>query len=316
MGNENSPEVLFSTLSSLPLDGDVELVIIAPPALRETLGIASHKQISFHEAPDVVFMTDSPTSAVKTKKNASMFVGLHLLKQGKLDAFISAGNTGALVLGSKLILSSLPKIKRPALLASFPTKKKPITVLDLGVNVDCKATHLIQFALLASAYCRASLGIEKPRIGLLNIGEEPLKGTSELRLAYQQLQDFPSPPFQFVGNIEGRSIFDGDADAIITDGFTGNTFLKTAEGIASLVLDRIQANWPPQMIQLAKTQIEDLQTYLHYAEYRGALLIGVEGIVIKCHGYSTPLAITKAVQGAIDLAKKNFMETLKTHLFL
>jgi len=316
MGNETSPEVLFSALSALSLDPDVELVIIGPSALRETLNLSSYTQITFHEASDVVLMTDTPVSAFKTKKNASIFVGLHLLKQGKIDAFLSAGNTGALVLGSKLILSTLPKIKRPALLAMFPTKKKPVAVLDLGGNVNCKAIHLIQFALLASAYCKASQGIENPKIGLLNIGEEPLKGTSELRLAYKHLQNFPSPPFQFAGNIEGRSIFEGDADAIITDGFTGNTFLKTAEGISSLILDRIQTNWPPQMLELLKTQIEDLQTYLHYAEYRGALLLGVDGIVIKCHGYSSPLAMAKAVHGAIDLTKKNFMETFKNCLFL
>lgn len=259
-------------------------------------------------------MEENPIVVLRKKKGASMFVGLRLLKQGKIDALVTAGNTGALVLGSKIILSNLMRILRPAFLSFMPTKKKPVAVLDLGANIQCKANHLVQFALLASAYLNI-LGNKTPKIGLLNIGEEPLKGTSELRLAYTQLQSKANAPFKFIGNIEGKSVFDGDADALITDGFTGNIFLKTAEGIASLILDRIHANLPKETLHSLGPQLIDLHKHLHYAEYSGALLLGVKGIVVKCHGYSTPKAFINGVKGAIDLVTQNFLKKFQKELY-
>jgi glycerol-3-phosphate acyltransferase PlsX len=313
MGGENSPETLQKMLSLLPLDEDVELVLIGPSSLATKA--ADHPHISLHTAETFVSLEDNPITALKKKKNASMFVGLSLLKEGKIDALVSSGNTGALLVGAKRILSTFPKIGRPALLGVFPTKKEPMAVLDLGASVQCKATHLVQFALLAAAYIYATRGIKHPKIGFLNIGEEPLKGTSELRLAYSKLQSLSSPSFQFVGNVEGHSIFNGDVDALITDGFTGNTFLKVGEATASFILDRIHTHWPIHVVQSIEKELKDLQTYLHYSEYRGALLIGVQGIVIKCHSYSTSSGVAKAVQGAIDLVKKKFMKTIQTCTF-
>jgi glycerol-3-phosphate acyltransferase PlsX len=176
-------------------------------------------------------------------------------------------------------------------------------VLDLGANVQCKAENLVQFALMATAYLQ-TMGLHSPRIGLLNIGEEPLKGTSELRRAYHLLQTFGSPPFKFAGNIEGKSVFDGDVDALVTDGFTGNIFLKTAEGMANLILDQIPKD----------SQFSQLKKNLHYAEYPGAILLGVKGLVIKCHGYSSTHAIINAVFGTIDRVKKDFMKSFQNSL--
>ncbi len=282
MGNDHSPSVLLEALQSISEDG-FELIPI--------------------ESSDFVKMDDSPTVALRKKKNASMFVGLRMLKLGQLDALVTAGNSGALVLGSKLILSTLPGITRPAFLSYVPSKKHSIAVLDLGANVQYKAENLVQFAVMATAYLQ-TMGLITPRIGLLNIGEEPLKGTSELRQAYHFLQTYPNPPFKFVGNVEGKSVFDGDVDALVTDGFTGNIFLKTAEGIAGLILDQIPKN--PQFAQIKKN--------LHYAEYSGAILLGVKGLVIKCHGYSTKEAIINAVLGTIDRVKKDFMKTFQNSL--
>lgn len=307
MGNDHSPAILLEALHSIHLHEGIEIVCIGSPDL------AKDSPFSFHNTPDFVAMNDNPVVALRKKKGASMFMGLRLLKQGNIDAFISGGNTGALVLGSKIILSSLPRINRPAFLSFVPTKKHPVAVLDLGANIQCKATHLVQFALMASAFLHTK-EIQNPRIGLLNIGEEPLKGTSELKLAYARLQAFSNPPFRFSGNIEGKSVFDGDVDALITDGFTGNIFLKTAEGIASLILDRIHAHLSSDTLRTLGPQLSDLQKHLHYAEYPGALLLGIRGIVIKCHGYSTPKAFVNAVQGAIELSKKDFMKTFQDTL--
>jgi len=297
MGNENSPEALLSALKELSLPAGVELVVIALPEFA-----SKAHPLSFAAAAQSIEMEENPLIALRRKKNSSTSVGLRLLKEGKIDAFVSAGNTGALVVAAKMILSTLKGILRPALITLMPTKKNPVAVLDVGGNVQVKAANLIQFALIGAAFQEAR-GVENPLIGLLNIGAEALKGTSELRLAYHELKMAPGP-LRFVGNIEGKSAFDGDVDVLVTDGFTGNIFLKTAEGIANLILDRIQ----PGAAEMKKFQS------LHYAEYPGALLAGVKGIVIKCHSYSTPKAFLKAVFGAVELAQENFIQVLQDKL--
>lgn len=283
MGNDHSPSALLDAIRTIPTEKGVELVPI--------------------ESSEIVQMDDSPISALRKKKNASMFAGLRMLKMGQLDAFVSAGNSGALVLGSKLILSTLPGITRPAFLSYVPARKHPVAVLDLGANIQCKAEHLVQFALMATAYLQ-TMGVTTPKIGLLNIGEEPIKGTSELRLAYHLLQTYENPPFKFAGNIEGKSVFDGDVEALVTDGFTGNIFLKTAEGMASLILDQMPKD--PLFAHLKKN--------LHYAEYPGALLLGVKGLVVKSHGYSSIVAILNAVRGTIERVKKDFTKNFQNSL--
>jgi glycerol-3-phosphate acyltransferase PlsX len=296
MGNDNAPQVLLDTLKELQLPANVELTAIGTPEFKK---IAN--PFFFIAAPEVIGMEEHPLAALRKKKNASMTVGMRLLKEGKLDALVSAGNTGALVSSAKMVLSTLPGILRPCLIALMPTKKNPVAVLDVGANVQVKATHLVQFASIGAAF-QKTRGIQRPSVGLLNIGSEEVKGTSELRLAYHELQK--STAFHFAGNIEGKSVFDGNVDVLVTDGFTGNVFLKTAEGIASLILDRIQAS---------SSEIKEFQS-LHYAEYPGALLAGIRGIVIKCHGYSTPKGFTNAVLGAVELAKEGFVQKLLNDL--
>ncbi len=296
MGNDNAPPALLKALRELSLPTSVELVAIGTPAFE-----AEAAPFRYVAAQEVIGMEEHPLLALRRKRNASMSVGLRLLKEGKLDAFVSAGNTGALVSSAKMILSTLPRILRPCLVTLMPTKKNLVAVLDVGANIQAKACHLVQFASIGAAYQKAR-GIPHPTVGLLNIGSEPLKGTSELRLAYGELQN--KKGFRFAGNIEGKTVFDGDVDVLVTDGFTGNVFLKTAEGIASLILDRIQ---------LPSTELQRFQS-LHYAEYPGALLAGVRGIVIKCHGYSTPKAFKNAVLGAIELAHERFVQKLMNEL--
>ena len=189
----------------------------------------------------------------------------------------------------------------------MPTKKHPVAVLDVGAGVEVKAKHLLQFASMGAAYQKAR-GIKKPLVGLLNIGSEALKGTSELRLAYRDLQSLTDAPFTFAGNIEGTSVFNGDVDVLVTDGFTGNVFLKTAEGLATLILDRLYTHISPQDLQKIEPQLLDLRHRLHYAEYPGALLAGVRGVVIKCHGYSTPQGFAKAIRGAAELVEEGFLD--------
>src|SRR5579872_1012908 len=310
MGGDNPPNLLLDEILGVAhsFPNGVGFLLIGSPEYEKRA-----RPLSYLATHEIIGMEEHPLQALRRKRGASLCVGMRLLKEGKIDALVSAGNTGALVSAAKMILSTLPGILRPSLLALMPTKKNPVAVLDVGAGVQAKAAHLVQFALIGAAYQKAR-GIETPSIGILNIGSEPLKGTSELRQAYHLLQTFSNPPFRFVGNIEGKTVFDGEVDVIVTDGFTGNVFLKTAEGIASLILDRLHAHIPMADIKKIQPQIEDLQRHLHYAEYPGALLAGVKGIVIKCHGYSSPRAFANGIRGAIHLASENFMQVLQNKL--
>ena len=312
MGSDNAPDLLLSAVNSLAseLPPSIELVVVGDPKY------ASKTHLRFQAASEIIEMHEDPLLAIRRKRDASLCVGLRMLKEGAIDAFVSAGNTGALVSSAKVTLSTLPGILRPALLALMPTKHSTLAVLDVGANVQCKAEHLIQFALMGAAYQKAR-GIEKPSIGLLNIGSESIKGTSELRLAWQQLKELSDRApdlFQFAGNVEGKTVFDGHIDVLITDGFTGNIFLKTAEGVASLVLDRLSENLSKDLWEKMRGELSDLRRHLHYAEYPGALLCGVKGIVIKCHGYSTPKAFANAIREAVRIIQEDFLQTLQNKL--
>lgn len=312
MGSENSPEVLLETIRSLAseLPSQIKLIAIGSAAFSQK------SPLPYIIANETIEMNEPPLTAIRKKRNSSLAVGLQLLKENKIDAFVSAGNTGALVSLAKMTLSMMPNLLRPALLALMPTQRKPIAVLDVGANVQCKAEHLIQFALMGAAYQQASQ-IALPSIGLLNIGSEAVKGTSEIRLAYQELSRLsqqPNPFFHFAGNIEGKEVFTGKIDVLITDGFTGNVLLKTAEGLANFVLDRLNQNLPPKILSQLQDQLKDLQHHLHYAEYPGALLCGVKNIVIKCHSYSSPEAFASGIREAIRISKEGFLQNLQNKL--
>lgn len=306
MGSDNAPAALLSAAALLPPDlpSQIELLAIGTSDCEKD---AKFHGLNFLTAREAIGMAESPLLALRRKKEASLCIGLRLLKEGKLDAFVSAGNTGALASASKMILGTFESISRPALLALMPTKKRPVAILDVGANLQAKTSQLVQFAQLGAAYQKAR-GIEAPRIGILNIGSEASKGTAEIRLAYKALAKHPF----FAGNIEGKSVFDGEVDVLVTDGFTGNVFLKTAEGIASLVLDRLHAHIGMKELRI---HLEDLQRHLHYAEHPGALLCGVKGIVVKCHGYSTPEAFANGIRGAIEFASCRFNEILENRFY-
>lgn len=312
MGSENPPDVLLKTAEALApeVEGESQLIAIGHPRY------ATHSTLAFRPAESTIEMDDSPITAIRRKPNSSLCIGLKMLREKEIDAFVSAGNTGALVVCAKRTCGMMPGLLRPALLALIPTRREPLAVLDVGANVQCKAAHLVQFALLGAAYKKAK-GMALPSVGLLNIGEEAIKGTSELRLAYselRQLADLPHPFFHFAGNIEGKSVFDGQIDVLITDGFTGNIFLKTAEGIASLILDRLNEKLPLDTALQMQSHLLDLHRHLHYAEYPGALLCGIRGIVIKCHGYSSREAFRSGIREAVKIAREGFLQIIQDKL--
>lgn len=311
MGNDNDPHDLINSVKSLDPIHPIHFVLIGDHSVSYDFRKIKSPHIETVIAKETIKMDEPPLLSIRKKKDSSLCVGMSLLKEKKIDAFVSAGNTGALMASAKKYLSMLPNILRPALLALLPTRKKPVAVLDVGANVQCKAEHLIQFAEMGTSFQMAR-GIAKPRVGLLNIGTEALKGTSDLRLAYKELTK--KKRFSFEGNIEGKEIFKGNIDVLITDGFSGNVMLKTSEGLASFILDRLEENIPEKEFAPLEALLQDLQGHLHYAEYPGALLCGVNGIVIKCHGYSTPHAILNGIKGAAQMVRQDLLHSFSSIL--
>lgn len=306
MGCDTAPEaiveLLFSTLEDL--DPSCHLVLLGTAQALSKFPLPT-SSISARLTEGVISMEDDPLFSVRRKKDSSLCVGMKMLQNKELDALISAGNTGALITSARLTLDQLPNIERPALLTLLPTKLKPVAVLDVGANVSAKAHHLLQFASMGIGF-QKSCGIEQPKVGLLNIGSEAKKGTPELREAYQKLQilnELGCNSPVFIGNVEGRDVFHGLVDVLVTDGFSGNIFLKTAEGIASFILGLIE--------QASEEAITSLHKQLSYAEYPGALLCGVEGIVMKCHGDGHPSAFRESIKTASRLIKHNFLSRIK-----
>jgi len=311
LGSDTPPEELLSALLKffLELKGSAHLFLFGTAPLFK--GIPFPSKITPVPVSEVISMEDNPLSAIRHKRKSSLCTGIDMLKEGKLQAFISAGNTGALMAYAKMRLPDLPGIDRPALLTLLPTREQEIAVLDVGANTTFKAEHLYQFALMGAAYQR-SRGVQNPTVGLLNIGAEAKKGTPELREAYKMLEKLKKA--RFIGNIEGRDVFQGHIDVLVTDGFTGNVFLKTAEGIAGVILDQLEESAQEECSPHLKGMLSAMRTQLHYAEYPGAILCGVDGIVMKCHGNTSSQSFTHSVVSAIRLIKHDFLNQIRSYL--
>lgn len=262
------------------------------------------ERIEIVDAPDVIEMADKPGVAVRNKPNSSMIVGLRLQADGKSDAFVSAGNTGAQMAASMIILKLHEGLKRPAIATIFPTSRQPVVVLDSGANVDCSADELVQFARLGAVYAEDILGRNNPAVGLLSIGEEPEKGNSVVKEAHEMLR---SAGLNFLGNVEGRDLPAGQCDrgpidVVVCDGFVGNVVLKFYEAVAPMMFGILKrAGVEPQRLTAA---LKDLD----YSEHGGAPLLGVRGVSIISHGKSSPRAIKNAIGVAVRAVESNMNE--------
>jgi glycerol-3-phosphate acyltransferase PlsX len=304
MGSDTPPQALATALIQLLKENfPAEFLVFASPDVE----LPNHLPSVI--CPETIEMRDDPMTAVRRKKESSLCQGLHYLHEKKIDAFISAGNTGALILAAKAKLKTLPLIDRPALLTLLPTHKKEIAVLDVGANLTLKSHHILQFAAIGIAY-QKSRGISHPTVGLLNVGTEAMKGTPQVREAYAKLQTLNQNSLTFLGNIEGKDVFSGDVDVLVTDGFTGNVFLKTAEGLAAFILKELEKQQP------AGFTISSLRDRLYVAEHPGAILCGVEGVVVKCHGDITPAKFMSSIKGAARLIQHHFLEKIMLNLQL
>jgi phosphate acyltransferase len=323
MGSDSSPHVLFEAVlqAALKFDASHTFVVFATPEVVEKISarqIAASPfsaKVEYHRIVDVITMSDEPLAAIRQKKNSSLVVGIRLLKKQFIDGLLSAGNTGALIAGASLLLPMLPNIHRPALLAMLPTDRGFTAVIDVGGNVACKAHHLVQFAKMGAAVQRCNQSIECPSIGLLNIGVESKKGTSALRQAYQILEkDEERSKMIFKGNVEGREVLQGKVDVLVTDGFTGNVLLKTIEGTSAFILDYIWNVCKADATTSLAQGMQELQRHFNYDEYPGAIVCGIDRVLVKCHGNSSSKAFYNGINGIALLIKNQLIKQFKDQL--
>ncbi len=267
-------------------------------------------RISAVHADDVIGMSEKPLQAVRSKRRSSVRVGLELQKAGESDAFISAGNTGAVMAASTLLLGLHAGVDRPAIGALFPTRGTPTLVVDAGANVDCTPRELRGFAHIGSVYARDVLGRSDPGVGLLNIGEEDEKGNDAVRNTHELLRG--DTGLRFLGNVEGRDILSGACDVVVCDGFVGNVVLKFYETVAHLFRDLLQREVEPDVLQGAG--MRRIFKILDYSEYGGAPLLGVRGVAIICHGSSPPRAIKNAIGVAIQSVESKLSQHIAAEL--
>ena len=320
MGGDNAPDanIKGAVRAAKELDNQTEVVLVGneeiiKSKLKEFYGKDDIKEIasnlSIYHASEQIEMEDIPTKAIKHKKDSSMVVGFNMLKSDEGDVFISAGNSGALLTGATLLVGRIKGVDRPAMAPMLPAYKQSLMLMDAGANTNCKPINLVQFAQMATIYLKSSFGIENPRVGLLNIGTEETKGNDLVKETYQILsQQSKDLGINFVGNVEGRDCFDGKIDVIITDGFTGNVFLKTIEGMGKLIKRNLTESLKKNLFTKigsigALPSIKRFAKTMDYKEYGGALFLGVKKPVVKAHGSSDEYLFYTTIKQA-----RNFVE--------
>jgi len=310
-GTDGAPGVeIEGALAALNELDDVAITLVGDrdvvEAALEERGTELSDRLGLLHAPDRVLASDAPATVIRKKPESSIVKGLQLHREGEVDAFISAGSTGAVMAASLFILRPLPGVDRPSVATTLPTIGAPMILIDAGTNVDCKPKQLVQFAHLGSVYANDALGVEgRPRVGLLNIGEEPEKG-DELSLETHALLA-ADPGLDFIGNVEGRDVIKGACDVLVTDGFAGNVLLKFYESVAQYVVGIVKANLDRIGVEL---DYQRTFSMLDYSEYGGAPLLGVNGLSIICHGGSSPKAIKNAIRVAADAVRNDLVADL------
>lgn len=289
------------------------------PAIRETLrrsrSLAADR-IEIRHATQVVGMDESPALAMRTKKDSSMRVAIDLVGAGTAQACVSAGNTGALMATARFVLKTLPGIDRPAIASMMPTQKGTVCILDLGANVDCSPEHLLQFGIMGSALVAATENKPAPSVALLNIGSEDIKGNELVKRAALLLRE---SPLNFIGNVEGNGVYRGEADVVVCDGFVGNVFLKTSEGLAQMLGDflkaRFRRSWLTRFAALvALPVLHAFKQRFDHRRYNGASLLGLRGIVVKSHGSADILGFRCALERAAEEARHGLIERITAHV--
>jgi glycerol-3-phosphate acyltransferase PlsX len=320
MGSDKAPKPEIEGALQAARHHGIHVLLVGPePRLRAELAHypgARRLPVDVVHASEVITMDDK-VEAIRGKRDSSIRVGLRLVREGRAAGFVTAGNTGAAMATAKVVLGALPGVDRPALAAAFPTVNSTAAVLlDVGANVDCTANNLEQFAVMGDIYCRSIFGMEHPRVGLLSIGEEEGKGNDLTREAFQLLKRLP---INFIGNVEGRDLYNGHVDVIVADGFVGNVALKISEGLARMVRTVLKETLKATITRqvgalLSRNAFADFKKRLDHTEYGGAPLLGVKGVCIITHGSSNANAIKNAVRVAAEFAEGKVNEAIEREL--
>jgi len=320
MGGDNAPrpEVEGSVLAAR--EYGVRILLVGQPnVVRPELAkhASPNLPIEIVAASEVIGMNDHPAQAFRRKKDSSVHVAARLVREAKADGLVSAGNTGAVMTVARFLLGALESVDRVALAAPFPNAKGGVSVLlDVGANVDSKPEHLVQFAVMGEIYYRATFGHRRPRVGLLSIGEEEIKGNELTREVYTRLK---KSPVHFVGNVEGGDLFSGDVDVIVCDGFVGNIALKICEGLAFQIFGLLRKSMDSSLASqvgflFSRGALKGLKKKIDYAESGGAPLLGVRGVCVIAHGRSNANAVKNAIRVAAGLAKARINEKIEEEL--
>jgi glycerol-3-phosphate acyltransferase PlsX len=321
MGSDRAPKPEIEGAIQAARHYGVRVLLVGPePAVRAELArypAAADLPIDIVHASEVITMDDKAVQAVRAKRDSSLRVGVRLVRDGRAAGFVTAGNTGAAMATAKMVLGAIPGVDRPALAAVFPTAiGTAASLLDVGANVDCKPQNLAQFAVMGEIYFRSMFGTRRPRVGLLSIGEEETKGNELTREAFQLLRQLP---LNFVGNVEGRDLYNGQVDVIVADGFVGNVALKTSEGVANLVRATLKETLKATITRqvgylLSRSAFADFKKRLDHTEYGGAPLLGVKGVCFITHGSSNANAIKNAIRVAAEFAEHRINDAIEKEL--
>jgi glycerol-3-phosphate acyltransferase PlsX len=321
MGSDRAPKPEIEGAMHAARHYGIHVVLVGrEPLIRAELGrvpAAASLPIQVIHASEVIAMEDKAAQAVRAKRDSSLRVGLRLVREGKAAGFVTAGNTGAAMATAKMVLGGLPAVDRPALAAVIPTAIGTVAILlDVGANVDCKPHNLEQFAVMGEIYFRSMFGTRRPRVGLLSIGQEEGKGNDLTREAFPLLKQLP---LNFIGNVEGRDLYNGKVDVIVADGFVGNVALKTSEGVANLVRATLKESLKATITRqvgylLSRSAFADFKKRLDHTEYGGAPLLGVKGVCFITHGSSNANAIKNAIRVAAEFAELRINDKIEKEL--
>lgn len=320
MGGDNAPlEVIKGTMLAVDEFNIDEIVLLGDEGVIKKCvedNKLTLKNTTILHCTQVIENCDEARSVLKAKPDSSMSQGLKMLANGEGDAFVSAGNTGAITVGATLIVKRIKGVKRPAIASVMPSSNKPFVLMDCGANAECKSEYLVQFGLLGSLYMENIMGVENPRVALANNGAEETKGTPVVKEAFALMQN---AEYNFIGNIEGRRIPYGDADVVVADGFTGNLILKTYEGVAKVLMQGIKdAFYKNAFSKLAylgvKSGINDMKKQFDYKEYGGAVMLGVSKPVVKAHGSADARCFKNAVKQAVWFLQTDLIDKIEKEL--
>ena len=321
MGGDHGPSVTVpAALNYMRGDRDTRIVLVGrPEAIEPHVGTAFAEfgeRLRIQRASEVVGMDEPPAQAMRSKKDSSMRVAVDLVKSGEAQAAVSAGNTGALMAISRFVLKTLPGIDRPAICSTLPTLRGQTHVLDLGANVDCSPEHLLQFGIMGAMLVAAVEHNERPSVGLLNIGEEAIKGNDTVKQAAVLLRN---SGLNFYGNVEGNDIYKGTVDVVVCDGFVGNVALKTSEGLAQMMAtflrEQFSRNWMTKLAAVfAMSALKGFKHKVDSRRYNGAALLGLRGVVVKSHGSADAFAFERAIMRAAEAARNRLIERISERM--